>query len=315
MNRAGHLIGALVAVAGTLLAGAARGAGEAPDAGPEPPPFARLGKPGDVIDQVAVRLKSPKKSADRIDGGLHHVVFSLWLPDRGKPVRGLLLMPFNVNGVEQEHSRAMCRHWGFGLVGGNFMRVDRKEFGPRLLDGLRALAERSGHPEVAHAPLIATSMSAGVGMCVGLAEQLPDRFLCCGLACLEVGPETPQTREVPMLSVFGERDGRQMAQHEELLPRRRAAFDAEWAIAPQWGRKHEWGQANNLLWPFFDEVIRQRLPADAEPRAGPVRLRPCAPALTWYGDEILICEGDLIGKTQGELRSLHFRRDRDWLQS
>jgi hypothetical protein len=38
-------------------------------------------------------------------------------------------------------------------------------------------------------------------------------------------------------------------------------------------------------------------------------------ALRWYGDEILICEGDLIGKTRDELRSLHFQRDRDWLQS
>lgn len=38
-------------------------------------------------------------------------------------------------------------------------------------------------------------------------------------------------------------------------------------------------------------------------------------ALAWYGDEILICEGDLLGKTQDQLRSLHFRRDRDWLQS
>ncbi len=37
--------------------------------------------------------------------------------------------------------------------------------------------------------------------------------------------------------------------------------------------------------------------------------------LEWYGDEILICEGDLIGKTRDQLRSLHFRRDRDWLQS
>jgi hypothetical protein len=33
------------------------------------------------------------------------------------------------------------------------------------------------------------------------------------------------------------------------------------------------------------------------------------------GDEVLVSEGDLIGKTQDELRSLHFRRDRDWLQS
>jgi hypothetical protein len=40
-----------------------------------------------------------------------------------------------------------------------------------------------------------------------------------------------------------------------------------------------------------------------------------AEALRWYVDEVLVCEGDLIGKTHAELRSLHFRRDRDWLQS
>ena len=38
-------------------------------------------------------------------------------------------------------------------------------------------------------------------------------------------------------------------------------------------------------------------------------------ALRWHADEVLVCEGDLIGKTQAELRSLHFRTDRDWLQS
>ena len=37
--------------------------------------------------------------------------------------------------------------------------------------------------------------------------------------------------------------------------------------------------------------------------------------MTWHGDEILVCEGDLVGKTRAEIRSLHFRRDRDWLQS
>jgi len=37
--------------------------------------------------------------------------------------------------------------------------------------------------------------------------------------------------------------------------------------------------------------------------------------MTWYADEILVCEGDLVGKTRAEIRSLHFRRDRDWLQS
>lgn len=37
--------------------------------------------------------------------------------------------------------------------------------------------------------------------------------------------------------------------------------------------------------------------------------------MSWYRDEILMCEGDLVGKTRTQIRSLHFRRDRDWLQS
>jgi hypothetical protein len=30
---------------------------------------------------------------------------------------------------------------------------------------------------------------------------------------------------------------------------------------------------------------------------------------------VLFCEGDLLGKTESELRGLHFRRDRDYLRS
>jgi hypothetical protein len=38
-------------------------------------------------------------------------------------------------------------------------------------------------------------------------------------------------------------------------------------------------------------------------------------AARWYADEVMICEGDLVGKTSDEIRSLLFQRDRDWLQS
>ena len=38
-------------------------------------------------------------------------------------------------------------------------------------------------------------------------------------------------------------------------------------------------------------------------------------ALRWWDDEVLFCEGDLIGKTEAQLRSLHFRRDRDYLRA
>ena len=38
-------------------------------------------------------------------------------------------------------------------------------------------------------------------------------------------------------------------------------------------------------------------------------------AVNFYADEVLFSEGDLIGKTRSQIRSLNFRRDRDWLQS
>ena len=38
-------------------------------------------------------------------------------------------------------------------------------------------------------------------------------------------------------------------------------------------------------------------------------------AVRFYADEVLFCEGDLIGNSRDAIRSLHFRRDRDWLQS
>lgn len=38
-------------------------------------------------------------------------------------------------------------------------------------------------------------------------------------------------------------------------------------------------------------------------------------ALRWWDDEVLFCEGDLLGKNAAQLRTLHFMRDRDHLRS
>jgi hypothetical protein len=37
-------------------------------------------------------------------------------------------------------------------------------------------------------------------------------------------------------------------------------------------------------------------------------------ALSYFADEVLVSEGDLVGKTSSELRHLHFARDREYLQ-
>lgn len=242
---------------------------------PEPPKF---GAPGDRIFYSTVAVKHPKKSEDRAQGGPNHLFFTAWLPDGVERVRGIYHTPLNLDTVEKAHSRAMAAHWGFAIVGGNYMRAHRDDFLPSLTSGLAEMAEKSGHPELNSVPVILSGMSAGAGMCVTLAELMPERVIACALVCLEVGPETEKTRGIPMLTIFGEKDGQQMEKLSAKLPERRAAFDAAWGIAPQWNRKHEWGHANQLLWPFFEDVLAQRLPP------GAANLLPIDPAKGWLAD-------------------------------
>jgi hypothetical protein len=65
------------------------------------------------------------------------------------------------------------------------------------------------------------------------------------------------------------------------------------------------------------EVLRVREPAPGEGRRHVV-VRwsdgSASRALAYFADEILISEGDLVGKTADELLALHFARDRDYLQ-
>jgi hypothetical protein len=71
--------------------------------------------------------------------------------------------------------------------------------------------------------------------------------------------------------------------------------------------------------PVVEEVLRfENLPlGSAGSRRAIVRWSDGTEsvAATFYADEVLFSEGDLLGKTQTQIQSLHFRRDRDWLQS
>jgi hypothetical protein len=71
--------------------------------------------------------------------------------------------------------------------------------------------------------------------------------------------------------------------------------------------------------PVVEEVLRvEELPlGSAGTRRAVVRWSDGteSAAVTFYADEVLFCEGDLVGLTHAQIRSLHFRRDRDWLES
>ena len=68
--------------------------------------------------------------------------------------------------------------------------------------------------------------------------------------------------------------------------------------------------------PIVVDVTFESLPVDTRgSRRAMVRWSDgtTGEGLRWYDDEVLFCEGDFIGKTAAQLRTLLFRRDRAFL--
>ncbi len=232
---------------------------------------------------LAMPLKTPRKEAPRQGGPLDKVEISLWVPQGVKTVRGVMVNPFHLGAVKQQHWQAACRHWDFAVVGANYFGVRDNEFKDTLLAALKEAAQAVGRKELEHVPMLFAGMSAGGGMSVRFAELMPERTIAVGPVCLEVGPRSQPSYSIPMMTIFGERDGKQMEQLTTKLPTLRHD-GAQWSIAVQWGRRHEFARANNLLMPMFDAAIAQRYPKDADPGAGPVTLKTIDETTGWLGD-------------------------------
>ena len=243
---------------------------------------------GDVYFETEVKLKSPKSDSKRSqEGGLEHVLFRLWLPDGVKSIRGVTFNPFYTKAVTQQHWQAANRQWGCGILATNLFGVKPDEF-PVVVDAaLSALAKQSGHAELHQCKLCLVGMSAGAGMCTRIAEHMPERTIAMGPVCLEVGPRDEASMSIPTITVFGERDGRQYDTLMAKLPEIRDQ-GGRFAIAVQWRRKHEFGQANNLLLPLFDAAIRLRLGEPGE------LLKSIDESSGWLGDVSAWRDGEAI---------------------
>ncbi len=230
---------------------------------------------------TSVKLKTPKKST-RGDDRLDAVTVSIWIPEGVKVLRGVIINPFYINLVEREDYHEVAKLWQFGLIGANFFGVKSDDYGA-LLSAMKEFAAKSGHKEIEHLPMVFNGFSAGSGMLMKMASMWPERVIACGPVGLEVGPETPATRKIPVITIFGEKDMHQMEKLTRKLPEQRKE-GAMWAIAVNWGLRHEYANANDLVWPFFDQVIRYRLPKDQTALNGPVKLRDYREEDGWLGD-------------------------------
>jgi hypothetical protein len=230
---------------------------------------------------TSIKLKTPKKST-RGDDRLDAVTISIWIPEGVKVLRGVIINPFYINLVEREDYHELAKLWQFGLIGANFFGVKGDDYGA-LLSAMKEFAANSGHKEIEHLPIVFNGFSAGSGMLMKMAGMWPERVIACGPVGLEVGPDSPETRKIPVITIFGEKDMHQMEKLTRKLPEQRKE-GAMWAIAVNWGLRHEYANANDLVWPFFDQVIRYRLSKNQTALNGPVQLRDYREEDGWLGD-------------------------------
>lgn len=212
--------------------------------------------------KVDLPLKTPRSRPSVLGGPRDRAEFTVWIPAGLKTVRGAICNPFSKMEDVSPHWQAACGHWGFAYVQADFDAVRKDEF--ILLEAaLKQAAIETSHAELVTMPLCFLGMSRGGGMSMELAGLMAARTIASVPVCLEVGPTSPATRQIPTLTVFGDKDGAQLEKLLQKLPAERRE-EARWAIAVQWGRGHEFGQANNLSFVFLDEVIRARLPDQTE---------------------------------------------------
>jgi len=236
----------------------------------------------DLFLKVDLPLKTPRKKESVLGSPVDKVLFGCWIPEGVKIVRGAIVNPFAKQEVPGKHWQEAARLWDFAVVSAEFDAVKSDEY-PLLLTALKEFAKKSGHPEIEHVPLCFIGMSRGGGMSARMAALWPARTIAAAPVCLEVGPQDDATRRIPFMTIFGQKDGKQMALLAERLPVQRKQ-GALWASVVQWGRGHEFALANNIAIPFFAAAIARRVPPDQDARHGPVTLRERAEADGYLGD-------------------------------
>lgn len=217
------------------------------------------------------------------EGPREAVTFSLWVPEGVAKVQGVVVISGHgsgdglyrrrdLRGLAQELRLAL-----FKFVGNPLQRG----FWPQtlLFERLAAFGARSGHPELAAAPLFLYGHSNGTGFSAVFPAYHPERVW----AWVSMRPGTtfqvyqPGAARVPGLVIFGEDDHflARPSKEENLavVPTMRKQHDAVWNFAVEPKTGHAPGENTwPLVFSFLRHTFHARVPAAADPAAGPVKL-------------------------------------------
>ncbi len=223
------------------------------------------------------------------------VTLDLWIPGDVELVRGVVAISSHGSGktlFEDPELRKIARDLDLALF--RFLgNPIQRGFWPRslLFDKLGDLGAEAGHPELPNAPLFFYGHSNGTGFSAIFTAGASDRVW--GWVSMRPGTTfqvyQPRAATVPGLVIFGEDDPFLTRPSNEanlgVVALMRQKHQAVWnfAVEPHTGHgptKKTWP----LVFSFLKHSFAARVPHDADPSKGPVKLTELDPASGFRGE-------------------------------
>ena len=222
-------------------------------------------------------------------------MFKMWTPPNVEVVRGVLVYG---NPGGNGDSRDTCRdarlqefaaRHGLGIMGVTsfYGRRIYPELGKVILEGMKDWAKLGVHRELAHLPLIPRGNSNGGATAYGLTCYAPERVICF---TSNVGPfynpklPPDAALNVPALIHVGPKDRFRGPEETAAMFDTIRAKGARWSWDAEQDKGHEDGHVNDIDFKFLETCLALRLPAGADAREGPVKLRELPLESGWLVD-------------------------------
>lgn len=216
----------------------------------------------------------------------------LTVPEGLAVVRGILVVaPFSGGDTRNFHREVWYREFmhlhGFAFLGAEWYTSHAERY-KVMQNALKQFATDSKHPELVHAPYVATGFSAGGGFAGHLLAEAPDRVIAIAivgsrLKLTDIVP-TDAHRGTPALVINGEDEDNAMAAVVEPVLAEHRPKGALWGWMSVPGIGHTRTDQEVLTVPMLDAAVRLRYPADGDVRKGPVKLKSADLKAGWVAD-------------------------------